>query len=364
MRNSIFNEIDRGLVVAIALIFIIALLSLYSASHQPNGEMAKNFAMQQAVWMAFALCLSVFIIRFGYERWLDYGYLIFAFNIFLLILVLLIGTARLGAKRWLSLGLFTLQPSELCKISFILALIRYIGDNHHRLGDFKVVLKSLLLCIVPMLLIIKEPDLGTAIVFLPIFFIVLFTAGARIRHLVYIITAGLLSSPVLWHILKDYQKKRLLVFLNPDIDPLGAGYTIIQSKIAVGSGGFFGKGWMSGTQNQLNFLPERHTDFIFSVIGEEWGFFGAVLLLGLFLFLLMRLLRIAEFTNDLKGRLLIVSVVVLLWFQIFVNISMAIGIMPVVGLPLPLVSYGGSSLMTTIILLSMAVSVRLKRKIF
>ncbi|MFH1867552.1 MAG: rod shape-determining protein RodA [Candidatus Omnitrophota bacterium] len=362
--NKFLHDIDRVLIAVVVIIFIIALMSLYSASHQPNGRMDKNFTMQQVIWMGFALSLSIFVMRFGYERWLDYGYLIFAFNIFLLLLVLFIGSTRLGARRWLSLGLFTLQPSELCKISFILVLVRYVGDNHYRIGSFRVMLKALILCAVPMLLIIKQPDLGTAIVFLPIFFIVLFVAGARLRHLIIIIVTGLLSSPILWHILKDYQKKRLIVFLNPNVDPLGAGYTITQSKIAVGSGGFFGKGWMSGTQNQLNFLPERHTDFIFSVIGEEWGFLGAILLLGLFMVLLIRLLRIADFTNDLRGRLLVVSVVVLLWFQIVVNISMAIGIMPVVGLPLPMISYGGSSLMTTFILLSMALSVRLKRKIF
>jgi len=280
------------------------------------------------------------------------------------LLVLLVGSARLGAKRWLSLGLFSLQPSELCKISFILALVKYVSDNNDRIGKVKVVAISLLICIIPMFLIIKEPDLGTALVFLPILFTVLFIAGARISHLICIVLAGLGSLPLLWHLLRSYQKMRLLVFLNPSSDPLGAGYTVTQSKIAVGSGGLFGKGWLSGTQNQLNFLPERHTDFIFSVIGEEWGFIGAVLVLGLFILIIRGLLNIADATYDNRGKLLIVSIVTLLWFQVFINISMTIGLMPVVGLPLPLISYGGSSLATTIVLIGLALSVRLKRKVF
>jgi len=215
-----------------------------------------------------------------------------------------------------------------------------------------------------MMLIIKQPDLGTAIVFLPILFSILLVAGARIWHMLSIIIIGLASCPLLWFMLKTYQKKRLLVFLNPNMDPLGAGYTVIQSKIAIGSGGLFGKGWLSGTQNQLNFLPERHTDFIFSVIGEEWGFLGAMLLVVLFIILMNRLLNLTNQTNDDRGKFLITGVVALLWFQFFINISMTLGLMPVVGLPLPLVSYGGSSLATTMALIGLAVSVKARRKVF
>jgi len=362
--NRLLRNTDPLLFIAIIFIILIGFLSLYSASHEPNGKMQKNFAWQQAVWMGTFLCLAVIVFWFGYERLLDYGYLIFAVNILFLLLVLSIGSTRLGAKRWFSFGVFSLQPSELCKIGFILALVKYISTNSGSIHRFKVVLTALIMCILPMLLIIKQPDLGTAIIFLPILFSVLFASGARISHLIYIILTGILSFPVLWHFLRDYQRQRLLVFLNPNADPLGAGYTIIQSKIAVGSGGIFGKGWMSGTQNQLNFLPERHTDFIFSVIGEEWGFLGAILLLWLFLLLINRLLKIAEMTNDQRGRLLVVGVAALLWFQVFTNIAMVIGIMPVVGLPLPLISYGGSSLLTTMLLITMAISVQFRRKIF
>jgi rod shape determining protein RodA len=362
--NKLIKNIDPILLMVIAIIFFIALLSLYSSSHQPDGSMVKNYMQQQLTWMIIAILISFLFIWIGYERLLDYSYIIFFVNILLLLLVLSIGSSRLGAKRWLSLGLFSLQPSELCKISFILALVKYMDNNAHRLGSIRVVITSLIICVVPMLLIIKQPDLGTAIILLPILFIALFTAGSRVRHIAYIIGFGVGSAPLLWNLLKVYQRKRLLVFLNPNADPLGAGYTVIQSKIAVGSGGLFGKGWMSGTQNQLNFLPERHTDFIFSVIGEEWGFFGSILILGLFLLLIRELLKIADATNDKKGKLLVISIVTLLWFQIFINIAMTTGIMPVVGLPLPLVSYGGSSLVTTMALIGLAISVGLKRKIF
>lgn len=362
--NNFFKESKPVLLLTIAAIFFIALLSLYSASHQPTGEIVKNFALQQLIWMGFAVLVSVFIIWFGYERALDYAYLIFGLNLLLLLSVFIIGATRLGARRWFNLGIFSLQPSEFCKVGFILALVKYIGNNSDRLHKIRVVITALIICMVPVVLIIKQPDLGTAIVFLPILFLVLFMAGARIAHLIGILLAGLSFLPVLWHILKDYQQKRLLVFMNPNADPLGAGYTVIQSKIAVGSGGFFGKGWLSGTQNLLNFLPERHSDFIFSVIGEEWGFLGTLLLLGLFLLLIMSVLGIAKATNDSGGRLLVVGIVAALWFQIFINLSMTIGLVPVVGLPLPLVSYGGSSLVTTMALLALALSVQLKRKIF
>jgi len=358
------RRIDLVLVVAIVALSIIALLSLYSASHKPDQTITKNYCIQQLIWIAFAICVSVIFAWVGYERFIDYGYLIFAFNIVLLILVLFVGSTRLGAKRWLSLGLFSLQPSELCKVSFILALAKYASDNKHKIKNIKEVIGALCICLVPMLLIIKQPDLGTAIVFLPIFFAILLLAGARIWHLLSIVFVGLASCPLLWFMLKTYQKKRLLVFLNPNMDPLGAGYTVIQSKIAIGSGGIFGKGWLSGTQNQLNFLPERHTDFIFSVIGEEWGFLGAILLVTLFMILINRLLGLIDSTSDDKGKFLIAGVVALIWFQFFINITMALGLMPVVGLPLPLVSYGGSSLATTMALIGLAVSVKARRKIF
>ncbi|MFH1645881.1 MAG: rod shape-determining protein RodA [Candidatus Omnitrophota bacterium] len=353
-----------SLLLVVLLIMIISLFSLYSASHYPSRGVMINYTLKQIIWLCLGVLAFVIIIKFGYERCIDYAYLIFAVNVILLILVLVAGSTRLGAKRWIDIGFFNLQPSELCKISIILVLVKFVASNLHRLYTKRVVLLALIICVFPMFLIIKQPDLGTSLVFLPILFVILFTAGAKIKYLVSMILVGLSSLPVFWFVLKDYQKKRLMVFLNPDADPLGAGYTVTQSKIAVGSGGFLGSGWLSGTQNRLNFLPERHTDFIFSVIGEEWGFLGSVFVIGIFILLLHQMFRITEETSDVNGKLLISGIITLIWFQIFVNISMTIGLMPVVGLPLPLVSYGGSSLLSTMILLGLAYSVWQKRKIF
>ena len=213
-------------------------------------------------------------------------------------------------------------------------------------------------------LIAAEPDLGTAIVFFVIMFSMLYVGGAKLKHLLVMFATGAGFVPFLWHALKAYQRQRLMVFINPDADPLGAGYTIIQSRIAIGSGAVFGKGWLTGTQNQLNFLPERHSDFIFSVIGEEWGFVGSLVLILLFFFFLRKAISIGTRTNDLHGRLIVTGVVAMLSFQILVNISMTMGFMPVVGLPLPLVSYGGSSLVTTMASIALILNVSMRRTYF
>jgi rod shape determining protein RodA len=213
-------------------------------------------------------------------------------------------------------------------------------------------------------LVLLQPDLGTALLMLPVFFAILLMGGARIKHIVWMMAIGLAGLPLFWHLLRDYQKQRLLVFLNPNIDPLGAGYTIIQSKIAVGSGGLFGKGWLAGTQNKLNFLPERHTDFIFSVIGEEWGFLGAAILVFLYFTIVRKAFTITDLTSDRFGKLIASAIGVLLGFQVVINIGMTIGMMPVVGIPLPLVSYGGSSLLATLVAIGLLLNVYMRRSTF
>lgn len=354
----------HDLFAIIAVLCIIGLISLHSASYTPRGILDKDFAKWQFLWILFALVVAFFIIRYGHEELLDKSYLLYAINIILLLAVLLVGKSRLGAKRWINMGFFLLQPSELCKVTFILALVKYIVNNYYKLNRFYGFIIPFIITFLPVILIIRQPDLGTALTLLPVFFVVLFACGVRKRYLFLPIITGILSSPFLWNMLRSYQKNRIMVFLNPDRDPLGGGYTVIQSKIAIGSGGFFGKGWMAGTQNRLNFLPERHTDFIFSIIGEEWGFFGAMVVLILFLLLLKRLLKIADSTNDLAGKLLVIAAATLLWFQATVNIAMVMGLLPAVGLPLPFLTYGGSSLVTIVILIAIAKSVEQRRKVF
>jgi rod shape determining protein RodA len=217
---------------------------------------------------------------------------------------------------------------------------------------------------VPFILVLLQPDLGTALLLLPIFFAMLVVSGASGKHIAGMMIAGASAAPFFWHFLREYQRQRLLVFINPNIDPLGAGYTIIQSKIAIGSGGLVGKGWLNGTQNQLNFLPERHTDFIFSVVGEEFGFLGASALVILFFVLVKKALVIASQTSDMYGRCIATGIGVMLAMQVIINIGMTIGLMPVVGIPLPLMSYGGSSLLSTMIAIGLLLNVGMRRSTF
>ncbi|MFH1848013.1 MAG: rod shape-determining protein RodA, partial [Candidatus Omnitrophota bacterium] len=279
-------------------------------------------------------------------------------------LVLILGKTALGAQRWLNIGGFSLQPSEFTKIVFIIVMASYLGRVRLRITEPASVFGALVITGVPFALILVQPDLGTALMLIPILFAMLFAAGTMKRYLIVIASSGILALPVFWHFLKAYQQKRLLVFINPDIDPLGAGYTIIQSKIAIGSGGIFGKGWLSGTQNLLNFLPERHTDFMFSVVGEEWGFIGGFIVIALYIALIKRGFSIAEETTEIHGKLMAVGITTMLAFQVIVNVSMTLGLMPVVGLPLPLMSYGGSSLWTTMTCIGLLLNVKMRQTRF
>lgn len=348
-----------------ALIIIMGLSSIYSATH-PEGATAKtkNLVMKQIIWFTIGLFFMAAIIHIDYQRFVDASYILYGMNVVLLIMVLLYGRTRLGAQRWFVIGGFGFQPSEFIKITFILALSSYLGNKakfSYRITDLIV---PIIMMFIPLVLIFLQPDLGTALMLLPILFAMLFVRGAHIKHLATIVMIGLASTPFLWHMLKAYQKQRLSVFINPNADPLGAGYTIIQSRIAIGSGFIFGKGWLSGTQNQLNFLPERHTDFIFSVVGEEGGFIGCTILIGLFCALIYRGLRAAYLTGDTYGKLMAVGIVTMISCHVIVNIGMTSGFMPVVGLPLPLMSYGGSSLITTIISIALLLNIGMRRPRF
>lgn len=359
-----FREFDKTLLFLVLVIFIIGLFCLYSASYHKGLELGRSFMLRQASWLAIGLLIMFFMALIDYQKVIDFGFALYVIGLLLLFLVLVLGHTRLGAQRWFNIGGFSVQPSEFNKIVFIIVMASYLGHVRAEIVNIKGLAVPLVLTGIPFVLILLQPDLGTALILVPVFLAMLFVAGAQAKHLFGIILCGVISSPVLWNFLKVYQKKRLLVFLNPNIDPLGAGYTIIQSKIAIGSGGILGKGWLAGTQNQLNFLPERHTDFIFSVIGEEWGFLGAMVLVCLYFLMLKRGLLIAERTTDIYGKLLGVGIITMLASQIFVNIAMTIGIMPVVGLPLPLISYGGSSLWTTLIAVGLLLNVGMRRTRF
>ncbi len=365
MKNFRLNkEFDFGLVFLVLVIFILGLFFLYSASYQKSLSISKNFTLMQLLWMGLSIVFFFVILIVGYQHLLDWAYIFYIFGIIFLAAVLIFAPMRYGARRWFDIGPLTIQPSELAKLIVIITLARYLGQRNFKINNIFSLAVSFIIVAVPAVLIFKEPDLGSALLLFPVLLVMLYAAGIRYRYLFYILATAILSSPLIWHILKDYQKKRLLVFLNPNLDPLGAGYTIIQSKIAIGSGGLLGKGWLSGTQNQLNFLPERHTDFIFSVVGEEWGFAGTAILVLLYFWLLKKMLNIVFLTQDIYARLLGIGIITMLWMQVVINIAMTLGLMPVVGITLPLISYGGSSLFITIVSVAIVLDINLRRKIF
>jgi rod shape determining protein RodA len=362
--KKLLKDFDKPLLALTFIICVGGLFILQSATQVKGLPFAESYVFRQMSWIALAAVLLLLAINISYQRFIDISYVLYAINVILLALVLVLGRERLGAQRWFSIGDFAFQPSEFIKISFILVLANILGSKSMDLSRAKALILPLISLAVPFALVLVQPDLGTALLLTPVFFAMMYVGGARVKHLVVGVLSGLAAMPFFWHFLRDYQKQRLLVFLNPNVDPLGAGYTIIQSKIAVGSGGLIGKGWLAGTQNQLNFLPERHTDFIFSVIGEEWGLFGALILILLFFLIIRRSLDIAGCTNDMYGKLVAVGVTTLLTLQVVINIAMTIGFMPVVGIPLPLVSYGGSSMLTSFIAIALLLNIGMRRSRF
>lgn len=343
---------QKLIIITLLLILAFGLICLYSSCHQKGLFIKKEIFNKQLLWVAVGICFLFLMSRIDYHGLALFIWPLYVFGLLSLCFVLVMGRTIMGAQRWISLGDFSFQPSEVAKFTLILILARYFSQKNVQdvslsMGTatfLRGIILPLGLALVPAALVLVQPDLGTAIVYLFIFLAIAFVAGIRLSYILGLLITAVLAFPLFWHFLKDYQKSRLLVFLNPNIDPLGAGYTVIQSKIAIGSGRLFGKGWMAGTQSQLNFLAERHTDFIFSVWGEEWGFFGSLILIFLYGLLVMAILRVAETAKDAFGRLLAVGVASVIFFQVFINIAMNISMCPVVGLPLPLVSYGGSSL--------------------
>jgi len=358
MNELMFKNIDYQIVILTLIIFAIGLMFQYSVSYQKDVPVLHNSAFKQLVWVLIGFAIFAFILKIGYRRIISLSYYLYGIVVFLLMAVLVVGRERLGAQRWIQFGAFNLQPSEFTKLTLMLTLAYYLGRRKDRVLRVKSFLVPFFLTALPAIFILKQPDLGTALLLFPTLFAMLYIFGIEVKYIAGFLLAGVLSLPVLWNFLRTYQKQRLLVFINPNADPLGAGYTIIQSKIAVGSGCLFGKGWLSGTQNYLNFLPERHTDFIFSVVGEEWGFFGSAALLILYFLLIRRMLLILDTTENVYGRLLVTGVATMLFLQVIINIGMTVGLFPVVGITLPLISYGGSSLLTTFIGIALVLSVR------
>jgi rod shape determining protein RodA len=363
MRRNLKN-FDMIILVCVCIIFVIGLIFLYSASSSLEGQVYKKLISKQIIAMLVGVFAGALVFSIDYRRLVDISYVFYWIMIILLFIVLLLGAIRLGAQRWISFGGIAFQPSEFAKIVFILSIASFLGRRKETIENKRNIIKPLFILALPFFLIAAQPDLGTALILVPIVLSMLFISGINIKILLGFMGTCFLTMPFLWQFLKEYQKKRILVFLDPTIDPLGAGYTIIQSKVAVGSGQLFGKGWLAGTQNQLNFLPERHTDFIFSVVGEEWGFIGCSLVLLLFMIVIYRGILIMRDTKDIFGKLIACGVITLLSFQVFVNVGMTLGLLPVVGLTLPFISYGGSSLISSSIAIALLLNVGYRRPYF
>jgi len=351
-------RIDWPLLVALLLLAGVGLFVLYSASGQ---NMAVVQAQGLRILLAFFIMLLLAqIAPYGIQFWSPWLY---GLGLLLLLAVLVMGEIGKGAQRWLDLGFVTFQPSEIMKLAVPMMIAWYFAEaplppNRKRLSIAGVLL------IIPTLLVAKQPDLGTALLIASSGIFVLLLAGLSLRFISIFLFLILACTPIAWnYLLHDYQRQRILTFINPENDPLGAGYHIIQSTIAIGSGGIYGKGWLNGTQSHLDFLPERSTDFIFAVLSEEFGFLGVISLLSLYTFIIARGLIIASQAQHTFGRLLAGSITMTFFVYVFVNIGMVSGILPVVGVPLPLVSYGGTSVVTLLAGFGILMSIHTHRKL-
>lgn len=354
-----YREMDwflLGLVLVIALLGVVEIVSTTQ-----NHPRFAGMHLRQLYWVGLGLLLMLLVARFDYHSLVDQAPLIYLGTVGALVVVLFFGAERFGARRWLEFAGQTFQVSELAKWSIIIVLAKFFSELRSDTLSLKDLAKVAALVGVPMLLIAAQPDLGTALTLAPVAATGIFLAGLRGKHAAALGLAALLLLPVGWFVLRPYQRERLVTFMQPERNPQGEGYQTLQSKIAVGSGGFWGKGMGQGSQNQLGFIPVRHAEFIFAAFAEEQGFLGVLVALGLYLMLLLRLLHNVEMAPDRVGAYLVAGVLGLLAFHLLVNVGMVIGYVPVTGIPLPLMSYGGSATVSTFLMLGLVMSVRMRR---
>ena len=343
---SLIKNINWIIFSILITLVLLGAIILYSASGGSFHPLVKAHLIK------FSFCLLIFLIVYliDIEAVFNNSYIIYCLSIFSLLLIFFIGLDSGGSQRWLRLGFFNLQPSEIAKVSLTLALARYYSDFRHiNNNSFLKLIIPLILIFLPFFLIINQPDLGTGILLLTCGFFMILLSGLGLKLVILGVLSLALLIPVTWNYLYDYQKKRIITFLNPESDPLGSGYHIAQSKIAIGSGGFWGKGYMQGSQSQLEFIPEIHTDFIFSVFSEEFGLFGSILIILLYTVLVIYCLLSSYRSSNNFAKLAIFGLTMNFFLYLIINISMVIGIVPVVGVPLPLLSYGGSAMLTVMI---------------
>lgn len=361
MELKFLQYINRRLLITFFLLVIFSLLNLYSASRTVAGNIFEKQVMMYIIGMG----IITLVILFDYRFWSQFGYYFYILTILLLVIVLIAGKTSSGAQRWLSIGGVIFQPSELAKLAVLVALAKYFETREERDGfTFKELIVPLIIIGIPASFIIVQPDLGTALHIVLTGAALLVFVGIRFTTLISLAGIAVIMMPLGWLFLKDYQKARILSFINPSLDPLGTGYHVIQSKIAVGSGRIFGKGFLQGTQAQLRFLPEQHTDFIFATLSEEWGFIGAGITLILFFIFLYTCIEISSKSKDRFGFILSAGITLSLFIQVFVNIAMVLGLLPVVGIPLPMFSYGRSALLVFLIEVALLSNIDIRRRIF
>ncbi len=357
-----FDWFTFGLVVFMTF---IGILTIYSTTRPLGTEENPNFYLKQIIWFGIAIGMLIVCASIDYSWFSRVSLPLYITGIVTLVLVLFIGKTGMGAKRWLQIGPLNFQPSEFFRLVFIIMFARHMTTFKGRLHFMDIIKSFAMYLLLPVALIIKEPDLGSAMILVFMFLSILFIRGIYRKAMVIVIVIGIISAPflgkIVWSQLKDYQKNRLIAFVKPEVDPSGIGYQIEQSKVTIGSGRFLGKGYMKGTQGPFRFLPEKHTDFIFSVFAEEWGFIGCAALLVAYLILLLRGVDTALRAKDDFGRITSLSIVIMFFIYFVINIGMTIGMMPVVGVPLPFMSYGGTSLVSNFAAAGILINVRMRR---
>jgi len=366
LERRLLKNLDYILIAVTLAIMIFGLVAIRSATAP-----SLSYVKRQLVFTAIGWAAAALVVSSDYSGWARYSRLFYVVNLIMLVAVRFIGHEALGAQRWIKIGGYQFQPSEFAKILVIITLATSLS-RRERIISWGDLFGAMAHILPPLVLVLIQPDLGTSLVFVAIMIGMMFMAGAPVRKMLLLFGGGVaaavsvVGAQLVFHLkdfpLKAYQLKRLIVLVNPEADPTGAGYHVLQSKIAIGSGGALGKGLFFGTQTQLSFLPERHTDFIFSVVGEELGFIGAVVLLLLFLILLIRAVRVASESKDLYGTLLATGVTSMIAFHLIINIGMTMGIMPVTGIPLPFVSYSGSSLLSNTMGIGILLNVYMRRQ--
>lgn len=366
-ERTIFKRLDLNFIFVILALNVIGLINLYSATHGPNSRDVAPLFVNQIIWLVAGWSVFFITTLIDYSMVAKLAWPIYILNFLAIVFTTFFGKVALGAQRWIDLGFFRYQPSETMKLALIMVLAKILCTRTTTgpgMG-FREMAFPMMVLFVPFLFIVEQPDLGTAIMLAATGGTMLLFTRIRRAILLAVTVLGLIGIWGAWHfVLRDYQKNRVINFVSPENDPLRTGYNSIQSKIAVGSGKFFGKGFRKGTQSQLEFLPERHTDFIYSVLSEEHGFVGSVTTMGLFCLLFVIMIRIAMNARDKFGALLTVGVLGYIFWHMFVNVGMVIGMLPIVGVPLPLLSYGGTSMLTTMAGLGIVSSVAFRRYLF